>query len=271
MEAESRARGKKGISHFVLVHGACHGAWCWYKLSYLLKKAGHVVTAIDLGGAGVNPKDGEAIRSLAEYNEPLAEFMKSLPHGEGNRAEKDEKVILVGHSMGGVNLTCMMEQFPHKIAAAVFVTAFMPVSGTTPLQLIDEVYQRNQTWGDTEFKYGFDGQPNRPTSFIFGRNFAREYLYQNSPSEDITLAECLLRSMPALEDEVLYSSENYGRVRRAYIVAKQDKGIFEELQRKMIADNPPDKVYDLESDHSPFFSCPAQLAQILQEISHAFD
>ena len=103
------------------------------------KKAGHVVTAIDLGGAGVNPKDGEAIRSLAEYNEPLAEFMKSFPHGEGNRAEKDEKVILVGHSMGGVNLTCMMEQFPHKIAPAVFVTAFMPVSGTTPLQLIDEV------------------------------------------------------------------------------------------------------------------------------------
>ena len=66
MEAESGDRAKEGISHFVLVHGACHGAWCWYKLSDLLKNAGHVVTAVDLGGAGLNPKDGDGIRSLAE-------------------------------------------------------------------------------------------------------------------------------------------------------------------------------------------------------------
>jgi pimeloyl-ACP methyl ester carboxylesterase len=268
MEAESAERGKEIISHFVLVHGACHGAWCWYKLSDLLKNAGHVVTAVDLGGAGLNPNDGEAIRSLAEYNEPLARFMKALPHGDEDGAEKDAKVILVGHSMGGVNLTCMMEQFPHKIAAAVFVTAFMPVPGTTPLQLINQVYERNKTWGDTEFKYGLDGQSSRPTSFKFGSNFAREYLYHNSPSQDITLAERLLRSMPVFDEAVIYSSENYGRVPRAFIVAKQDKAIWEELQRKMIADNPPDRVYELEeSDHSPFFSCPARLARILQEIS----
>lgn len=268
MEVKSRVKGNR--SHFVLVHGACHGAWCWYKLSDLLEKAGHVVTAIDLGGGGINPKDGNAIRSLAEYNEPLAKFMKDLPKGDGT--EKDEKVILVGHSMGGVNLTCMMEQFPHRVAVAVFVTAFMPVPGTTPLQLIDEVYQRIQTWGDTEFKYGLGEQQKKPTSFRFGRNFAREYLYQNSPSEDIKLADCLIRSMPALDEEVISSSENYGRVPRVYIVAKQDKAIIEELQRKMIADNPPVGVYELEeSDHSPFFSCPVRLAQILQEISYAFD
>lgn len=270
VEAESTEIGNGRISHFVLVHGACHGAWCWYKLSVLLEKAGHVVTAIDLRGAGINPKDGDAIRSLAEYNEPLAKFMKDLPEEDG--AENHAKVILVGHSMGGVNLTCMMEQFPHKITAAVFLTAFMPVPGTTPLQLVDEVYQRIQTWEDTEFKYELDGQQNKPTSFRFGRNFAREYLYQNSPSEDIKLAQCLMRSMPALDEEVVYSSENYGRVPRVYIVAKQDKGIIEELQRKMIADNPPVRVYELEeSDHSPFFSCPVRLAQILLEISDAFD
>jgi len=271
MEAESGDRAKEGISHFVLVHGACHGAWCWYKISDLLKKAGHLVTAVDLGGAGLNPKDGDAIRNLAEYNQPLADIMKNLPHGDGDGTEKKEKVILIGHSLGGVDLTCMMEKFPHKIAAAVFLAAYMPVSGVTPLQLIDQFYQRYQTWGDIEFKYGFDGQPNRPTSIKFGSNFARDYLYQKSPSQEITLAESLLRNYPLLDEEVVYSSENYGRVPRAYIVAKQDKTIWEELQRKMIADNPPDRVYELEdSDHCPFFSCPSRLAQILQEISTAF-
>eukprot|EP00253_Pinus_taeda_P013217 PITA_13217 len=239
VQAESRETGNGRISHFVLVHGACHGAWCWYKLSDLLEKAGHIVTAIDLGGAGVNPKDGDTIRSFAD--------------------------------MGGVNLTCMMEKYPQKIAVAVFVTAFMPVPRTDPLQLIDEVYQRNRTWGDTGFRYRLEAQQNKPTSFIFGKHFVHEHLYHNSPSEDIRLAECLTRSMPAFQDEVVFSSENYGRVPRAYIVANQDKGIWEELQRKVIADNPPDRVYELEeSDHSPFFSCPARLAQILQEIANAF-
>jgi len=269
MSTESGKGRKEGICHFVLVHGACHGAWCWYKLSDLLRKAGHVVTAVDLAGAGLNRKDGDGIRSLAEYNQPLADFMKALPHGDGDGAEEeDEKVILVGHSMGGINLTCMMEQFPHKIAAAVFVTAFMPLPGTTPLQAINQVYDRNQTWGDTEFKYGLEGQP---ISFKFGSNFVRHYLYQNSPSQDITLAQSLLRSVPVLDEALVYSSECYGRVPRTFIVAKQDKAIWEELQRKMIADNPPDRVYEMEeSDHSPFFSCPAQLARILQEISTEF-
>jgi len=275
MEAESGQRGKEGTSHFVLVHGACHGAWCWYKLSDLLKKAGHKVTAVDMGGAGLNRKDGDKIRSWEEYNQPLADFMKALPQEDGDGAEKKEKIILVGHSMGGFNLTCVMEQFPHKIAAAVFLTAFMPVPGTTFLgvmdQLMNQFYQRYQTWADAEFNYGLDGQPNRLTSFKFGTNFGREYLYQNSPSEDITLAESLLRSSPALAEGIVYSSENYGRVPRAYIVTKQDKLVWEEWQRKIIADNPPDRVYELEdSDHSPFFSCPARLAQILEEISTAF-
>eukprot|EP00253_Pinus_taeda_P030361 PITA_30361 len=155
----------------------------------------------------------------------IAKFMKDLPKGDG--AEKDEKVILVGHSMGGMNLTCMMEQFPHRIAVAVFVTAFIPVPGATPLQLIDE---------------------------------------------DIKLVDCLIRNMPALDEEVISNSENYGIVPRAYIVAKQDKEIIEERQRKMIVDNPLVRVYEWEeSDHSPFFSFPVRLAQILDEISNSFD
>ncbi|OVA10518.1 hypothetical protein BVC80_8985g55 [Macleaya cordata] len=45
--------------HLVLVHGACHGAWCWYKLATLLRTAGHRVTALDLGASGDRPKTSE--------------------------------------------------------------------------------------------------------------------------------------------------------------------------------------------------------------------
>ena len=104
--------------HFVLVHGACHGAWCWYKVAAQLKSTGHRVMALDLAASGINPKQVHEIDSLSDYVEPLMDFMASLP--------PEEKVILVGHSLGGNCIALAMERFPEKIFAAVFATAFMP-------------------------------------------------------------------------------------------------------------------------------------------------
>jgi pimeloyl-ACP methyl ester carboxylesterase len=40
------------MSTFVLVHGAWHGAWCWYKVVPRLRQAGHEVIAPDLPSLG---------------------------------------------------------------------------------------------------------------------------------------------------------------------------------------------------------------------------
>ena len=37
---------------FVLVHGAWHGAWCWKRVTPLLRDAGHDVHAVTLTGVG---------------------------------------------------------------------------------------------------------------------------------------------------------------------------------------------------------------------------
>ncbi|CAN1803229.1 Methyl jasmonate esterase 1 [Linum perenne] len=105
------------VRHFVLVHGACHGAWCWYKVSAELKRAGHEVTTLDLAACGINPKRFEDVHSLVEYSEPLLTFLGSL-------GDKD-KVVLVAHSMSGFSLCIAMERFPGKISVAVFVGATM--------------------------------------------------------------------------------------------------------------------------------------------------
>ncbi|CAL5400120.1 unnamed protein product [Camellia sinensis] len=106
--------------HFVLVHGICHGAWCWYKLATLLRAAGHRVTALDLGGCGVDPRRLDEMASISDYLQPLMEFMASLPDHD------DEKVVLVGHSYGGLGISLAMERFPEKISVGVFITAYMP-------------------------------------------------------------------------------------------------------------------------------------------------
>lgn len=118
--------------HFVLVHGACHGAWCWYKVATLLRSAGHKVTVLDLAASGLNPKKIQEVKSFSVYLEPLMEFMATLL--------AEEKVVLVGHSMGGVALSVAMERFPEKVSVAVFTTAYMLNPDLNLLSISEKVH-----------------------------------------------------------------------------------------------------------------------------------
>ena len=68
--------------HFVLVHGEGHGAWCWFKLRWLLEGAGYRVTCVDLAGGGVDPTDPNTIRSFKQYDKPLIDLISTLPEEE---------------------------------------------------------------------------------------------------------------------------------------------------------------------------------------------
>lgn len=104
-------------SHFLLIHGACLGAWSWYKLANLLEEAGHKVTALDLAASGRNQEQLQDLPTIDDYHKPLFSFMEALSPGE--------KVILVGHSMGGYAVSSAMERYPEKIDFGVFVSAYM--------------------------------------------------------------------------------------------------------------------------------------------------
>ncbi|KAL2925984.1 Methylesterase 17 [Bienertia sinuspersici] len=117
-------------AHFVLVHGASHGGWCWYKIRCLLESIGHKVSCPDLASSGIDPSDADTIFTFQEYNKPLHDILTSLP--------AHEKVILVGHSAGGQNLTDAIYNFPEKVQVAVFVAAKMLRNGSQTEQDINE-------------------------------------------------------------------------------------------------------------------------------------
>lgn len=117
--------------HFVLVHGLCHGAWCWYKAAMALRRAGHRATALDMAGCGVHPARLADVRTFQEYSRPLLDAMAALPAGE--------QVVLVAHSHGGYSVALAIERFPDKVAAAVFVAASMAAVGRPMAATSDEV------------------------------------------------------------------------------------------------------------------------------------
>jgi pimeloyl-ACP methyl ester carboxylesterase len=131
---ENNGNGKKLRHHFVLVHGLCHGAWCWYKVATALSSAGHRVTALDMAACGARPGRAEEVPSFEEYSQPLLDAVAALP--------PEEKAVLVGHSFGGQCLALAMERYPDRVSVAVFVSAAMPAAGK-PMNL---VFQQVTKW-----------------------------------------------------------------------------------------------------------------------------
>uniref|UniRef100_A0A803LNW1 AB hydrolase-1 domain-containing protein n=1 Tax=Chenopodium quinoa TaxID=63459 RepID=A0A803LNW1_CHEQI len=218
-------------NHFVLVHGSCLGAWSWYKLLPLLKSSGHTVTAIDLAASGINPLQPNDLQSISEYFQPLTDMMVSLPF--------NDRVILVGHSLGGLAISHAMQHFPDKISVGVFVTAQMPGPALTVSILSQEVYDL-------------------------------------SPPEDIALATTLMRplrlfSMQDMSEVIVLTDQKYGSVPRVYIISEEDRIMDKEVERWMLKKNPPNRVEKIRgSDHMVMVSQPLQLWAHLQSIAADF-
>ncbi|KAM6564424.1 hypothetical protein CsatB_024422 [Cannabis sativa] len=268
MEESNEVDYYKPHHHFVLVHGACHGAWSWYKLKPLLKAAGHRVTALDLAASGINMKSIKDVHSMLDYSQPLLDLMASL--------DPEEKVVLVGHSLGGLNIAMAMENFPHKISVAVFLTAFMPDTVNQPSYVLDQYCERSPPsgWLDTEF--GPIETPKGPlTSMFFGPDFISTKLYQLTPKEDLELAMSLTRPGSLFIEDLCkakkLSENSYGSVPIVFVICDQDLGIPLEFQKWMIQNGGVSDVVEIQgADHMPMFSKPKQTCDVLVNIASKF-
>ncbi|KAK1587754.1 hypothetical protein Q3G72_016496 [Acer saccharum] len=259
----------KNQKHFVLVHGGNHGAWCWHKLKPLLEAAGHRVTALDMAASGINMKAIQDVHTLGEYTEPLLETLASLPD--------NEKVILVGHSLGGLNCALAADKFPEKISVAVFLTAFMPDTAHKPSYVMDKFCEMISAdhWLDTQFAPYNDSSKSSLMSFLFGPKFLTSILYQLSPIEDLELAKLLIRPGSLFLDDLSnsnnFTSEGYGKVNRVYIICEDDEGMPKEFLQWMIDNYPVKHVMKIKgADHMGMLSKPQELCDCLFEIAQRF-
>lgn len=249
--------------HLVLIHGAGHGAWCWFKIRCLLESSGFKVTCLDLTSAGIDATDPNTVLTFQHYNQPLIDFLSALP--------ESEKVILVGHSAGGVCVTDAMYKCPEKIQFVVYLAAPMLKHGFVTEQDFKDGIPDLSEYGDiSEYGYGL-GPDQPPTSVKIKEEFQREILYFMSPLEDSTLASMLLKPEPTMPGGgAQFTGENADRVPRVYIKTVLDRSLKDEQQEAMIQRWPPAQVFAIESDHSPFFSAPLILSGFLIQIAASF-
>uniref|UniRef100_A0ACD5XFA2 Uncharacterized protein n=1 Tax=Avena sativa TaxID=4498 RepID=A0ACD5XFA2_AVESA len=259
-----------GGKHFVLVHGLCHGAWCWYKLVPMLRAAGHRVTALDLAASGAHPARLDEVPSFEDYSRPLLDAVADA--GEG------ERLVLVGHSLGGLSVALAMERSPHKVAAAVFLTAGMPCSGTH-LGLTSEEFNRRITpefFMDSKTMVLNTGQGHR-AAVVLGPKLLAAKLYDRSSDEDLALASMLVRpgsqfvDDPIMKDETLLTEANYGSVKKVFVVVKADAAMSEGFQRWMVELSPGTEAEEIAgADHMAMLSRPRELCDVLLRIADKY-
>ena len=241
------------MARFLLIHGAWHGAWCWHKMMPALAALGHEAVAIDLPGHGVD-KVATAEVNLARYVERVGAALS-----EGN-----DPWVMVGHSMGGAVITAAAEQFPGRVAGLVYLTAIALASG-------ESMASNPVKASPSEFLSGLIMSPDR-SSTRFRPEVLKQIFYADCDAADITLASlCLVpQSTAVMRDPVCYSAERWGRIPRAYVVCTADRALTPEGQREMAARMGFDRMVELDTSHSPFFSAPDRLAKVLTDLSSAF-
>ncbi len=238
------------MGSFVLVHGAWHGSWCWEKVAPLLEAAGHRVEAVDLPGRGSNPAEA-AERTLEAYSRHVAERVEAA----------DEPVVLVGHSMGGMPITGAAELVPDRIAALVYVTAFLPNDGQALVQLAD---------GDPDALVLPNLVVDEAAGLCTVREEAlRETFYGECSAGDAAWASAQLvpESLAAMAEPARVTESRAGSVRRVYVECVRDRAITVAKQREMWAARPCKQVLTMDADHSPFLSAPDELAGHLLAIA----
>ena len=238
------------MASFVLVHGAWHGGWCWEKVTPLLEAAGHGVDAVDLPGHGANPAAASGM-TLDAYARHVADRVEAA----------GEPVVLVGHSMGGMSVTAAAQLVPDRVAALVYVTAFLPDDGQTLLELAD---------GDPEALV----QPNVVVDEAAGlatvaESALRDAFYGECSDGDAAWASSRLvpESLAAMATPVHVTAEGAGSVRRIYVECGRDRAITIGKQRQMVAARPCEQVLSIDTDHSPFLSAPQELAEHLLAVA----
>ncbi|MDX2235330.1 MAG: alpha/beta fold hydrolase [Hyphomonadaceae bacterium] len=233
------------IRRIVLVHGAAHGAWCWTRVTPLLRARGFDVDAVDLPGLGADRTPPEDCTLAACVGAVAACVMNGAP------------VVLVGHSMAGQIVSQVAEDCCDHVARIVYVAAFVPVDGET---LADMQARDLPNSASRAIAPGPDAR-----TVVLNPAIARHVFYGQCADEEAAWAIGQLRPQPTalMGAPVTLTPDRFGRVPKSYVLCERDEAIPPSFQDWLCARWEGVSVRRMPTDHSPFLSDPAQLAAIV--------
>ncbi len=117
------------MTTYVLVPGMNHGAWWFDPLVDRLAAEGHRGVAVT--PAGLEPEPDLDRRITLDTH--VAQLVAAV-----DAIDADERLVLVGHSYAGLIIAAAADARPDRIAALVYLDAFLPVDGDTAWALTND-------------------------------------------------------------------------------------------------------------------------------------
>jgi pimeloyl-ACP methyl ester carboxylesterase len=230
------------MTRILLVHGAFHGGWCWDKVVPELKAHGLEAEAVELPFTSHADDVAEVANAIDRLTAPVSGASTPM-----------EPLVVVGHSFGGAMITAAAGgHFGERPAShLVYLTAEMrdPANPSAP----------GQAPGRAAIRYG-------PEQVFVDSALATMAFYQRCDPADAAWATSQLRSMPLTSLRVeRYPVVAWRAVPSTYIVCTDDQILSPDAQWAMASN--AGATLEIDSDHSPFLSRPAELAEILTRIA----
>lgn len=225
------------MSTFALIHGGMHGGWCWELLTPLLERRGHRVVAPDL------PIDEEVgARAWADV----------VADAVGPDAGED--VIVVGHSLGGLAVPVVGSLIP--LRRMVFLCAQVPVPAVAYADYL-ATEPEAVTFPFDRVSFGDDGQPIVPL------DVANEVFYPDCPEPVARRAFERLRGQSTTVFTEICPIDRWPDVPVSYVYATDDRAVGPSWSVRVARERLGVEPIAIPGSHSPFYSRPETLAEVL--------
>ena len=225
------------MTTYALIHGGCHGGWCWEQLVPELQARGHESVAPDLPIEDVNA-------GAREWADVVVDALDGV----------DDDVVVVGHSMGGMAVPVVAARRP--VRRMVFLGAMVPVPGRVYAEYLAEnpdavtmPVDRNAT---DELGRSVVPWDNALAAF-----------YHDCPEPLARAAWERLRPQAPTVFTERCPIDEWPDVPSSYILMTEDRSVGNEWSRRVSRERLHTEAIELPGSHSPFMSRPGVLADVL--------
>jgi surfactin synthase thioesterase subunit len=226
---------RSGVPQVVLVHGACHGPWCWEAVLGLLRSYGLDVHTVELPLTSLGA-DADVVR-MAVRN-----------------AKQAGPVLLAGHSYGGV----VISEGGHEADELLYCAATMPDKGQSATDLFPRLFT-------PELADSIDTSEDGAVLTLNPAGSVPAFFNRCSPD---LVARIVPRLRPMRQECFTACVEHpaWLEVPASYIVCTDDHAMAVTYQQEcasLLGD-----FVTFDSDHSLFYTTPDELVERIVDIAH---
>lgn len=224
------------MTHFMLVHGAFHGPWCFDPLVEVLTRRGAVCTAPELPLTSLAADAAAVLRALDDVT----------ARGTG-------PVVLLGHSYGGAVVT--VAGIHPAVERLVLLASLAPDTGEGP------------SGGPVEIDPSFVSALRPAGAGLLEVDPARTaaLFHPDASPADVAAAARLRPGAMGLPHERIERAAWRERP-TCHVVCADDPIVLPASQRALAARTGA-KLVEIPGDHSPFLARRVELAELLLEIT----